>query len=128
MSFKRRQKPMVSRMLKAALSVAPVCGSVPIAGNVVSLAIVFAIWEPASSVDMVRQSFLYFTIRGDQPDGACVLADRNLSRLHRGGTAWISTVEPEFVGVELMISSLRGVHPHENGSLSKQRSCGGSIL
>src|SRR6266478_7235808 len=30
---------MASRILKAALSVAPVCGSVPIAGNVASLAI-----------------------------------------------------------------------------------------
>jgi hypothetical protein len=34
----------------------------------------------------------------------------------------------EFDVVEFMISSLRGVHPHENGSLSKQRSCWWSIL
>jgi hypothetical protein len=32
-------------------------------------------------------------------------------------------VELEFVVVEFMISSLRRVHPHENGSLSKERGC-----
>ena len=37
-------------------------------------------------------------------------------------------VELEFAIVEFMISSVMGVHPTQNGSFSKQRSCGKSIL
>jgi hypothetical protein len=38
------------------------------------------------------------------------------------------TVELEFVIVEFMISLLRGHPPMKDGSFSKQRSCGKSIL
>jgi hypothetical protein len=44
-------------------------------------------------------------------------------------TAGISMVELDLAIVEFMISSLRGVHPPmKDGSFSKQRSCGKSIL
>jgi hypothetical protein len=77
---------------------------------------------------MVRKSFLYFTIRGDQSDGACVVADRNLSRLRRVVTAWISTVELEFVFVELMISSLRGgIPPMKMDRYQSKRVAGGTF-
>ena len=42
--------------------------------------------------------------------------------------AGISMMELEFAIVEFMISSLRGHTPMKNGSFSKQRSCGKSIL
>ena len=44
-------------------------------------------------------------------------------------TAGISMAEMEFAIVEFMISSLRGgTPPMKNGSFSKQRACGKSIL
>jgi len=48
---------------------------------------------------------------------------------HLDVTAGISMVELEFAIVEFMISSLRGgTPPMKNGSFSKQRACGKSIL